>query len=165
MRKDMPNKIVSRIGIAPALMIVALLAACTSNPQKAEEGKFRVGSLQTQIAGGDPKLAAPGQLVGAFLGKGIEAPLDESDKPLAEQALRKAYAMEVLEKSPWSNDKTGHSGWAMSTKEGWGTSGSYCREFQETAVIGKDTYQGYGAACKQADGTWKRIDPKEMGKK
>lgn len=164
MRKDMSNRMLSRIGIAPAVVVVALLAACSST-QKVEEGKFRVGSLQTQVAGGDPKLAAPGQLVGAILGKGIVAPLADSDKPLAEQALRKAFALEVLEKSPWTNDKTGNNGWAVATKEGWGTNGSYCREFQETVLIGKDTYQGYGAACKQADGAWKRIDPKELEKK
>lgn len=151
-----------------AAVVVALaLAGCSSTqPAKTEEGgKLRIGALRTQIDGADPKLAAPGQLVGTLIGKPIDdAPLDETDKPLVAQATRKAWALPVGEKSPWKNDKTGHEGFSISTRDGWRTNGVYCREYQETMMVGKDTYQGYAAACKDAGGNWKRVELSDFPK-
>jgi surface antigen len=165
-RTTMPNAMFLKTGFLPAVIALSVLAGCSSTTaQKSDDPKFRVGSLQTQVAGGDPKLAASGQLVGAFLGKGVEAPLDETDKPLIEDATRKAYALPIGEKSSWKNEKSGHEGYVISIRDGWRTNGVYCREVQETVLVGKDTYQGYGAACKQTDGAWKRIDPKDLAAK
>lgn len=163
----MPNATFLKSGLLPAMLAITVLSGCASTAEKpkAEEPKFRVGALQTQVAGGDPKLAAPGQLVGTFLGKGVEAPLADADKPLVEAATRKAYAMPIGEKSTWKNDAAGHEGYVIPTRDGWNSKGAFCREVQETVLIGKDTYQGYGAACKQADGAWKHIDPAELAAK
>jgi surface antigen len=166
MRTAMNPSKIAKSGVLPALLIAALLAGCSQTTQKAEEGPtFRLGSLRTQIAGGDPKYAGTGQLVGAIVGKGVEAPTDDADKPLMADALRKAYALPVGEKSLWKNDANGHNGAYISTREGYRNNGTYCREFQETIFIGKDTYQGYGASCKEADGNWKRIDPGDFPSK
>ncbi len=35
-----------------------------------------------------------------------------------------------------------------------GTSGRYCREFQQSVVIGGQSEQAYGIACQQPDGSW-----------
>jgi len=149
-----------------ALVAVAVVGCSSTQTAKPDEaGKLRIGALRTQIDGADPKLAAPGQLVGALIGKPIEdAPLDETDKPLAAQATRRAWTLPVGEKSTWKNDKTGHEGFVISTRDGWRTSGVYCREYQETVTIGKDTYQGYAASCKDAQGAWKRVDLSDFPK-
>jgi surface antigen len=166
MRNTMNPSKFAKAGLLPALMIAALLAGCSQTASKGDEGPaFRLGSLRTQIAGGDPKYAGTGQLVGTIVGKGVSAPVDDTDKPLMTDALRKAYALPVGEKSPWANEKSGHSGTFISTREGYRTNGTYCREFQETILIGKDTYQGYGASCKEADGNWKRIEPGDFPSK
>ncbi|SVA64445.1 uncharacterized protein METZ01_LOCUS117299, partial [marine metagenome] len=37
-------------------------------------------------------------------------------------------------------------------------SGSPCREFTTTVLIGGEEQQGYGTACRQSDGSWKIIN-------
>ncbi len=37
------------------------------------------------------------------------------------------------------------------------TAGQYCREFQQTIVVGGQQQQGYGRACRQPDGSWKIV--------
>jgi hypothetical protein len=37
------------------------------------------------------------------------------------------------------------------------TAGGPCREFQETIMIGGKPQRAYGTACRQPDGTWKRV--------
>lgn len=158
MTEDILPRSIRRLA-ATALLIVVAGCSTTQAPKPDEPGKVRIGALRTQIDGADPKLASPGQLVGTLLGKGIDdAPVDETDKPLMAQTARKAYAIPVGDKSEWKNDKSGHNGWAIPIREGWRTNGAYCREYQESVMIGKDMYQGYGAACKDAAGTWKRVE-------
>ena len=33
--------------------------------------------------------------------------------------------------------------------------GTYCREFQQTIIVGAEMVSAYGIACRQPDGTWK----------
>jgi len=37
-------------------------------------------------------------------------------------------------------------------------SGSYCREFTQTIVVGGRTEEGYGTACRQPDGSWQIVN-------
>jgi len=165
MKIDISQRSIRRLA-SFALLAAALVGCSSTQTTKPEEpGKLRIGALRTQLDGADPKLAAPGQLVGALIGKPIEdAPLDEADKPLATQATRRAWTLPVGEKSTWKNDKSGHEGFSISTRDGWRTNGVYCREYQETVAIGKDTYQGYAAACKDGQGAWKRVDLSDFPK-
>jgi len=165
MNIDISQRSIRRLA-SLAVVAVAVVACSSTQTAKPEEaGKLRIGALRTQLDGADPKLAAPGQLVGTLIGKPIEdAPLDEADKPLTTQAARRAWTLPVGDKAPWKNDKTGHEGFAISTRDGWRTNGVYCREYQETMTIGKDTYQGYAAACKDAQGDWKRVDLSDFPK-
>ncbi len=33
--------------------------------------------------------------------------------------------------------------------------GMYCREYQQTVVVGGQPQQGYGTACRKPDGSWR----------
>jgi hypothetical protein len=36
--------------------------------------------------------------------------------------------------------------------------GGYCREYQQTVIIGGQAQQAFGTTCQQADGTWRMTD-------
>jgi surface antigen len=35
------------------------------------------------------------------------------------------------------------------------SAGQYCREYQQTIVVGGQSQSAYGTACRQPDGSWK----------
>ena len=95
---------------------------------------------------------------GALLGNNIGAQLDEKDRLLAGQTIQ-----QTLELGPdrsqgqWQNPNTGHSGTVTPTATHTGSTGQPCREFITTVMIGGVEQQGYGTACRQADGSWKIV--------
>ena len=95
---------------------------------------------------------------GALLGNNIGAQLDERDRLLAGQTIQ-----QTLELGPdqsqgqWNNPNTGNSGTVVPTATHTGSTGQPCREFITTVKIGGVEQQGYGTACRQADGSWKIV--------
>jgi len=96
--------------------------------------------------------------LGAVIGNNIGAQLDERDRLLAGQTLQ-----HTLEKAPtnatgsWNNPDSGNSGTVIPTQTTISTTGQPCREFTTTVNIGGQPQQGYGTACRQADGSWKIV--------
>ena len=100
-----------------------------------------------------------GALYGAAIGANIGRQLDARDKELAEQAFQGSLENnQVGTSSLWNNPDTGHSGETTPTRTYTADSGSPCREFTTTVLIGGEEQQGYGTACRQADGSWKIIN-------
>ena len=95
--------------------------------------------------------------LGAVIGNNIGAQLDERDRLLAGQTLQ-----HTLEQAPtnavgsWNNPDSGNSGTVTPTVTRY-TDGQPCREFTTTVSIGGQPQQGYGTACRQADGSWKIV--------
>ena len=93
--------------------------------------------------------------LGAMMGSTIGAQLDERDRLLAGRALQA-----TLETSPdntaggWNNPNTGNNGTFTPVKTWQTGSATYCREFQTTIMVGNKVQEGYGTACRQADGSW-----------
>lgn len=149
--------------LVPAVMAVALLAGCASSGTKETAGTVggavAGGVIGSRFGGGSGKLVATGvgTLLGAFIGKEVGASLDKADAGYAETAARRAYAAPVGERITWSNPQSGNAGAITTTREGYNTTGNYCREFQQTVIVGGRTEMAYGTACKQADGTWKIV--------
>ena len=56
----------------------------------------------------------------------------------------------------WVNPNTNESG-TMTVIKTNSNSGTPCREFTQTIYVGGKAVQGYGTACRQADGSWKII--------
>ncbi|WP_180280158.1 RT0821/Lpp0805 family surface protein [Azospirillum oleiclasticum] len=151
--------------MVPAALALALLSGCMGTGGTKETvgtlgGAAAGGLLGSQIGGGSGKLVATGvgTLLGAFVGREIGASLDKADQTYANQAATRAYAAPVGEKIAWNNPQSGNKGTIVSTRDGWSSTGNYCREFQQTIVVGGRTEQAYGTACKQPDGSWKIVN-------
>jgi surface antigen len=54
----------------------------------------------------------------------------------------------------WQNPDSGTSGTIPPTRTSQTGTGAYCREFQQTIVVGGETHQAFGTACRQPDGSW-----------
>lgn len=164
-----------RILVVPAIVACLGLAACANPGQQgsAAPGEFGAnkttggtllgaaagGLLGAQFGHGAGNLAATaaGTLLGGYLGNQAGASLDRADRAYAERAQTQAYAAPVGQTIRWNNPETGNSGTYVATRDGTASDGSYCREYQTTIVVGGQPQQGYGTACRQADGNWKVV--------
>jgi len=140
-----------------------LLTGCAGTYNKATTGAALGALTGTALAYGlgkdsgkkDLWLVA-GAAAGGLFGHNIGAKLDERDRLLMGETVQ-----QTLEKAPdnstgsWNNPNSGHSGTVVPTQTYQASNGQYCREFQTSVVVGGETQQGYGRACRQPDGSWK----------
>ena len=149
------------VTIAAASLLA--LAACENYGTKqtvgALTGAAGGGLLGAQFGDGKVRLAttAAGTLAGALIGSEIGRTMDEVDKMKAGQAQQQAAAAPVGETIAWNNPDTGNSGSVTTLRDGTSTGGRYCREFQQTVVVGGQAQDSYGMACRQPDGSWQLI--------
>ncbi|MCP4829697.1 MAG: glycine zipper 2TM domain-containing protein [Proteobacteria bacterium] len=150
--------------IGAGLVSITLLAAgCSTLPSKQQQGAAAGavvgGVLGSALGKGHSDrgwATALGVIFGAVIGDQIGAQLDERDRLLAAQNLQ--YSLESTQDgavTTWQNPNTGHSGTATPTKTSTASNGAPCREFTTEIQVGGETQQGYGTACRQADGSWK----------
>ena len=146
-----------------AVLIAFTTAACENSRYGTKQtigalgGAAAGGLLGAQVGGGKGQLAATaaGALLGALIGSEIGRSMDEVDRMQAEQAYGQAQDVPLGETIAWDNPNTGHYGSVTPTKQGTKPStGEYCREFQQTVVIGGRQEDAYGVACRQPDGSW-----------
>jgi surface antigen len=117
------------------------------------------GLVGSQFGHGEGKGVATvlGVIAGGLLGSQVGASLDRADQ----QALH-ASTVNALESAPpnqalpWRNPNSGNYG-TVTPGPVYQASGQYCREFQQTIVVGGQQQQGYGRACRQPDGSWKIV--------
>ncbi len=153
-----------RLKTVLAVTLIALMtAACAQNGQYGTKqtvgalgGAAAGGLLGAQFGSGSGQLAATaaGALIGALVGSEIGRSMDEVDRMKAEQAYGQAAAAPIGQTIAWDNPNTGNSGTVVATREGTKNTGEYCREFQQTVVIGGQQEDAYGVACRQPDGSW-----------
>lgn len=102
-------------------------------------------------------------LAGTLAGGAIAFAQDNSDlAPPEQQAMTDTvqYALEENksnQSSEWVNPDTGNSGGVTPTRTFTNDRGEPCREFISTIIIGGQQQQGYGTACRQADGSWQIV--------
>ena len=140
-----------------------LIAGCSTVPTKQEQGAAAGavigGVLGSALGDGHSDKGwaiALGILFGAVIGDQIGAQLDERDRLLAAQNLQ--YSLESTKDgavTTWQNPYSGNGGAATPTTTGVKSDGTPCREFTTEIQVGGETQQGYGTACRQADGSWK----------
>jgi surface antigen len=149
--------------IVPLLVAVALVGCEGYGPKQTGGtliGGAAGGLIGSQFGGGSGALAATaiGALVGALAGSEVGKSLDRADRQYAAQTTQTA-----LEKAPsgtvstWSNPDSGHSGTVTPVRTYQASSGQYCREYQQTVVVGGKSQSAYGNACRQPDGSWKIV--------
>ncbi|MBK1670666.1 hypothetical protein CKO28_21835 [Rhodovibrio sodomensis] len=157
---------ISHVIVALAAIGLSLAGCARGGPSGAEVaggagGAVLGGVVGSQIGGGTGKLIATGAgaVIGALVGSEIGRRLSEGD----EERLTRT-TQETLENNPtgesstWENPDTGHRGTVTPTETYKTDSGRYCREFQQTIIVGGEAKDAYGTACRQPDGSWKIVE-------
>ena len=149
--------------IASGLIVAILATGCQTGPKQAVgtlAGAGLGGWAGSTIGSGRGRVvaAAVGAGLGALLGSTIGRELDAADEKLAGQTAQGAFeGSKTGQTSSWKNPDNGHSGTITPTKTYQTSAGQYCREFNQTVVIGGKTERAYGTACRQPDGSWQII--------
>ena len=164
-------KLKSIISIA---LITTMLSGCNPPPPGAGQStggisKQDIGTVLGGVGGavigstmgkGNGRIAttAAGAILGGIVGNSIGSSLDKADaaayQATQQKALETAQPGQTL---PWSNQQSGNSG-TVTPKAYYQTSdGNYCREFEQTIIVGGKKQSGYGKACRQADGSWQIV--------
>ena len=146
--------------------MTVLLAACGEDTGTKQTFGTLLGAgagalIGSQIGSGTGQLAAVaiGTLAGAYVGSEVGKSLDRADRAAMQQTTQSS-----LESTPsgttteWRNPDSGNSGTITPQPAYESSSGQYCREYQQTIVVGGQTENAYGTACRQADGTWKIVN-------
>lgn len=123
-------------------------------------GAVAGGLLGSQVGGGSGRLWATGAgvLLGALVGSEIGSSLDRADRMYMAQAQQRVYSAPIGETVTWNNPETGHAGTYTAVRDGSTASGRYCREYQQTVMVGGRQESAYGTACQQPDGSWEIVN-------
>ena len=158
----MPRPAIGSLGI---IVVVALLtSSCATMKETYEDNpKAILGSVLGAAAGAGIAAAAGGGagaivgagVGGALLGGFIGNRLDARDKRMASEAAQRAFEQNRAgQPTAWKNPDSGNSGSVTPTRTYQLANGQYCREYNQTIMIGGQQHQAYGTACRQPDGTW-----------
>jgi surface antigen len=119
-------------------------------------GGAAAGGLLGAALGGGSTGIASGVLIGGLLGAGVGQVLDQRSQQMQAQTVARALeTTPVGTASTWRNPDNGNSGSIVPTRTFQNQTGAYCREFQQDIVVGGQTQQGTGTACRQPDGSWR----------
>lgn len=154
--------------LVPALAALLLAACASPSGQVYQPGpKATMGALGGAAAGGllgaaisgEPEAIAAGVILGGLLGGAVGDALDANDRRYAaETAYRSFEYSRTGRSSTWRNPDSGHSGSVTPTYTYQTPSGEYCREYQQTIIVGGRERRGYGTACRQPDGSWQIVN-------
>lgn len=120
-------------------------------------GAVAGGYAGSKIGGGSGQLIATGlgTLLGAWVGNEVGSSLDRADYVYAREAEQRAYSAPIGQTISWNNPESGNYGTVTPIRDGQTTSGSYCREYEQTIYVDGRSQTGVGVACQQPDGTWR----------
>ncbi|MEM8752716.1 MAG: RT0821/Lpp0805 family surface protein [Pseudomonadota bacterium] len=148
-----------------ALAVGLLASGCAGSDYGPQEtvggltGAAIGGLLGSQFGSGTGRAAATGAgvFIGALIGSEIGRDMDRVDRMRADGAIRRSYAAPLGETITWSNPESGNRGSVTPVRDGYSTSGLYCRDFRQTIVIDGEPAQGRGVACRDRDGVWRIV--------
>lgn len=154
------------IPLLVSMLSVTTLSGCETTLREAGIKKEDIGLLTGAIGGawigsnvgkgkGRIVAIATGTLLGAALGKSVGGSLDKADldyyNHVSQNTLETARTGSTID---WQNPDTGTHG-SITPVKTYQQANTYCREYQQTIVVGGRTVEGYGTACRQPDGSWK----------
>ena len=146
--------------------ILALLVLISFALISCEGHKTAVGGLGGAAAGGFLGHALGGgtagiiggAIAGGLIGGAIGDRMDAADRRESERAAQRAFETAPSgQTTQWSNPDSGNHGTITPTRTFQTDSGQYCREFQQTVIIGGEEQQAHGTACRQPDGSWRIV--------
>ena len=121
-------------------------------------GGAAAGGLLGHALGGGTAGIIGGAIAGGLIGGAIGNRMDAADRRESERAAQQAFETAPSgQATAWSNPDSGNHGTVTPTRTFMKDSGQYCREFQQTVVIGSEEQQAHGTACRQSDGSWKIV--------
>ena len=151
-----------RVNTIISLVLFLLLAGCQGQQMGISTG---VGGIGGATAGGLLGAALGGGSTGIASGVllGVSARRRRRPGPRTSGASRcsRRRSARALETAPvgtpsaWTNPDTGTRGSITPTRTFQNQSGAYCREFQQSIVVGGQTQQATSTACRQPDGSWR----------
>lgn len=115
-----------------------------------------VGGLAgSQIGKGDGQIAAAvaGTIIGVIVGREIGRSMDQIDQTCTGQVLERAETRQTV---TWRNPDSG-ARYSVTPTNTYESSGRYCREYVTEAVINGRTERITGTACREPDGTWRKV--------
>jgi surface antigen len=159
------------------LLLILVLSGCASNSGSqtgqsstsqwiSDHEKTLIGGLGAATAGGllgaafhlGPAGIIGGALLGGLAGAAVGDRMDAADKKQQSQAAQKAFETTPSGQSvAWRNPDSGNSGTVTPLRTYQASGGQYCREYQQTIMIGGEKHQAYGTTCRQPDGSWKIV--------
>ena len=145
------------------MLAAVVVSGCGPNGIGKEEAGALIGAGLGGLAGsmigdGGGQLVAVGvgTMLGAILGSEVGKSLDRADKLALAQAQYDALEYgESGSSTTWQNPDSGNSGEIVPQPAYQQADGIYCREFQQTIIVGTEMQAAYGTACRQPDGTWR----------
>ena len=147
-----------------SVLAAALLLAGCEGGAKQQVGTVLGAGLGavagSQIGDGRGQLVAiaAGTLLGSLLGSEVGKSLDKADLAYMNQTQQQAFETAPSGTSvAWQNPDSGNSGAVVPQPAVQQSDGTYCREFQQTIIVGGNEETAYGQACRQPDGQWKII--------
>ncbi len=155
-------------------LVTTLLAGCNPPPPGAGQdtggiSKQDIGTvlggvggavIGSTIGGGRGRIVstAAGAILGGFAGSSIGKSLDNADAAMANKTAQRAFENnQPGQPLPWRNPQSGNSGTITPQAYYQTADGTYCREFQQTIIVGGQSQNAYGKACRQPDGSWKIV--------
>lgn len=160
-----------RLGLTCMAVAALALAGCETNGMGMGNwgtkqtvgtgvGALAGGLAGSQIGKGSGQMWAVGlgALLGGLAGSEVGASLDRADRMYMSQAQNYANQAPIGESISWNNPDSGNSGTIVPVRDGTSTGGRYCREYQQTVVVGGKQQSAYGTACQQPDGSWQVIN-------
>lgn len=140
------------------LAAVLGLGGCATYQGSQEQAGMVIGGvlggvLGSQVGSGRGRTAAiiAGTLAGAAIGGSVGQSMDEVDRLKTAQALE---SVRTGVPSRWVNPDSGNQYTVVPTRT-YETTAGPCREYTIDAVVGGQTEQVYGTACRQPDGSWR----------
>ncbi len=152
----------ARFGVIAA-SIVAISGCASMKQTRRDNPKAVLGSVLgagagggiAAIAGANPAVIVASVVAGGLLGGYVGHKLDDRDKRMAAEAAEQAFEQNRTGQSVgWENPDSGNSGSITPTKTYQLANGQYCRQYQQTIVIGGENHETHGTACRGADGSW-----------
>jgi surface antigen len=152
---------VSKLVATGLIGSMLMFTACANDSGPKETGGAVIGGIGGALLGslfgkgsGQMAAIAVGTLAGAMIGQNVGKSLDRADRAAIDRAENQATTADMGETITWNNPDSGNHGTITPVRDGSDKKGRYCREFRQTIEIGGKLEEGYGTACRQADGSW-----------
>jgi len=164
--------------ILTLVAVASMLAACNQPMGTPGRGVMQGGNINKQdigtvagaigggvighnIGGGAGQTVATiaGTLLGGAIGNSIGASMDNADMAAYNNASRRALEnTDPGQTLPWKNPQSGNYGTITPAAPYRTQNGQYCREYNQTIVVGGQKQSGHGTACREPDGSWKIVE-------